>query len=143
VDFSDPVFAIQVDGQARGGIGARRLVGERAIGAELGYWLGRDCWGRGLMTRVVAAYAPWVMDVLEILRLQAVVLDFNQASARVRERSGWVEEGGLRRAVRSRGGVRGLRLCGRIREGCVAGCPSGVARAGLMPFSCRLRRPAP
>jgi RimJ/RimL family protein N-acetyltransferase len=117
VDFSDPVFAIEVDGQARGGIGARRLAGERAIGAELGYWLGRDCWGRGLMTRVVAAYAPWVMDVLEILRLQAVVLDFNQASARVLEKNGFVEEGVLRRAVRKRGEVHDLRLFARIREG--------------------------
>jgi RimJ/RimL family protein N-acetyltransferase len=117
VDFSDPVFAIEVGGQACGGIGARRLAGERSVGAELGYWIGRAFWGRGLMTRIVAAYVPWVMGALGLIRLQAIVLDFNHASARVLEKNGFVEEGVLRRAVRKRGQVHDLRLFARLREG--------------------------
>ncbi|WP_202844142.1 GNAT family N-acetyltransferase [Luteimonas saliphila] len=114
VDLSDPVFAIEIDGQACGGIGARRLAGERDVGAELGYWLGRAHWGRGHMTRVVSTFAPWIIEALGLLRLQATVLDFNTASARVLLRNGFVEEGVLRSAVRKRGTVHDLRLFARV-----------------------------
>lgn len=120
VDFSEPVFAIELEGEACGGIGARRFAGERAIGAELGYWLGRAHWGRGLMTRIVSVYAPWAMAALGVSRLQATVLDFNEASARVLLANGFSEEGVLRGAVCKRGRVHDLRVFGRLRD---AGAP--------------------
>lgn len=116
VDLRNPVFAIEVDGEACGGIGARPLEGERRIGAELGYWVGRRHWGRGFMTRVVGLFAPWAMEELHLERLQATVLDFNAASARVLEKNGFVEEGLLRRAVTKHGRVHDLRMFGRIRR---------------------------
>lgn len=117
VDLSHPVFAIEVEGEACGGIGVHPFDGERSIGAELGYWIGHAHWGRGVMTRVVAAFAPWVMDALALERLQATVLDFNHASARVLAKNGFVEEGVLRRAVRKHGLVHDLRMFARIRGG--------------------------
>lgn len=36
IDLSEPVFAVEIDGEACGGIGARRLAGERSVGAEFG-----------------------------------------------------------------------------------------------------------
>jgi len=115
VDLSDPVFAIEIDGEACGGIGARPFAGERAVGAEFGYWLGHAHWDRGVMTRVVAAFAPWVMEAMALRRLQATVLDLNHASARVLARTGFVEEGVLRNAVRKHDRVHDLRLFARIR----------------------------
>ncbi len=115
VDFADPVLAIEIDGRACGGIGARSGAGERAVGAEFGYWLGRRHWGQGRMTRIVFAFAPWVMESLSLERLQATVLDFNLASARVLQKNGFLEEGVLRRAVRKDGVVHDLRLFARIR----------------------------
>lgn len=115
VDLSAPVFAITLDGQVVGGIGVRTLTGERRIGAEFGYWLGRRHWGRGVMTSVVAAFAPWAIDALALQRLQATVLDFNHGSARVLEKNGFVEEGVLRRAVCKRGAVHDLRMFARLR----------------------------
>ena len=116
IDLSGPVFAIEIDGEASGGIGARRLEGERAIGAEIGYWLGRAHWGRGVMTRVVSVFAPWSIEALGISRLQATVLGFNLGSARVLEKNGFVEEGVLRRAVRKRGQIHDLRVFGRTQQ---------------------------
>lgn len=120
VDLSGPVFAIEIDGEACGGIGAHRLPRERAIGAELGYWLGRAHWGRGHMSRIVAAYAPWVMEALAVQRLQASVLDFNLASVRVLLRNGFADEGRLRGAVLKRGQLHDLRLFARIAVGRLA-----------------------
>lgn len=115
VDLRDPVFAIEVDGEACGGIGLRPGAGERRIGAELGYWLGRRHWGRGLMTRIVGLFAPLAMDALELRRLQAIVLDFNIASARVLQKNGFVEEGVMRHALLKYGQVHDLRLFARTR----------------------------
>lgn len=117
VDFTAaPLFAIELDGQACGGIGVRPGQGERRHGAELGYWLGRRHWGRGHMTRIVAAFAPWVMDALSLYRLQATVLDFNVASARVLLENGFVEEGTQRRAVFKQGRLYDLRTFARTRD---------------------------
>lgn len=113
VDLRDPVFAIEMDGQACGGIGARCGTGERARSAELGYWLGQAHWGRGVMTRAVALYAPWVIDALRLHRLQATVFDFNIGSARVLARNGFAEEGVMRSAVFKHGRTHDLRLFAR------------------------------
>lgn len=116
VDFSQPVLAIEINGEACGSVGVRRMAGgERAHMAELGYWLGRHHWNRGVMRCVLAVYVPWVMDALALERLQASVLDSNPASARVLLASGFVEEGRLRHAIRKPDGLHDLRVFGLLR----------------------------
>ncbi len=114
VDLAMPVLAVEVDGQACGSIGLRIGQGERRHGAELGYWLGRAHWGRGLMSAVVGLYAPWAMQALDLYRLQATVLAFNLGSARVLEKNGFAEEGRMRAAVVKDGAIHDLRLFARI-----------------------------
>lgn len=114
VDLRHPVFAIEMEGEACGGIAVRPQAGERAHGAELGYWLGRRHWGRGHMTRVVAAYIDWVVPVLALRRIEANVLDVNPASARVLEKNGFTEEGVRRSALQKPDGFHDLRLFGRL-----------------------------
>lgn len=116
VDLADPLFAIEMAGEAVGGIGARPGRGERRHGAELGYWLGHAHWGCGLMTRVVKLFAPWVMAELTLLRLQATVLDTNPASARVLLNNGFSEEGVQRSAVVKYDQVHDLRVFARILQ---------------------------
>lgn len=115
VTFSHPVFTIEIDGVASGGIGAHPGKFERSQTAEIGYWLARRHWGRGVMTRAVGVFAPWVMDALKLYRLQATVLAINPASARVLEKNGFVEEGLQRCAVVKHGQVIDLRGFARTR----------------------------
>lgn len=116
VDLHHPTFAIEIDGRACGGIGARPGQGERAHGAEFGYWLGREFWGQGRMSRAVAVFAPWAMRRLQLYRLQATVLDFNAGSARVLSKNGFVEEGLQRNAIFKRGRLHDLRVFAKIRD---------------------------
>lgn len=116
VDLRDPVFAIEVDGEACGGIGARPGWAERAHTAELGYWLGHAQWGHGLMTRAVALYTPWVMRELSLYRLQAFVFDLNPASANVLLRNGFEEEGLARCAVVKSGEPYDVRVFAKARR---------------------------
>ena len=110
------VLAIVIDGEACGSISAQRGVGERSHSAELGYWLGRAHWGQGHMTRIVAAFAPWAMQRLQLYRLQATVFHDNPASARVLQKNGFLEEGLLRNAVFRFGQISHLRLFSITRE---------------------------
>ena len=116
IDLSDPVFAIEIEGEACGGIGAHPGKGERAHSAEFGYWLSRTHWSKGTMTRAVALFAPWAMQELQLYRLYANVLAFNVGSAQVLRRNGFMEEGVQRAAVFKRGVLHDLRLFAKVRR---------------------------
>ena len=62
-------FAIEVDGAAAGGIGLKRL--DDTVFArtrEVGYWLGRAHWGKGVMTRAVARFATYAFETFSLER---------------------------------------------------------------------------
>ncbi len=70
------------------------------IGAEVGYWLGRAFWNRGVATaalRLLTAHA-FAADP-ELRRLWAVPFVTNIASARVLEKAGYTREGTLRQSA--------------------------------------------
>ena len=92
-------FAIEVDGEAAGGIGffLQRDVERRS--AEIGYWLGEGHWNRGIMTRVVRAVTDYGFVTFDLIRIYAQVFSWNPASCRVLEKVGYQLEGRLRRAV--------------------------------------------
>ena len=85
-------FAIEIDGKAVGGIGIFKIVGHKA---EIGYWLARRYWGRGIMTLVVGEIAKFAFNELRLRRLYAHVFIFNKASMRVLEKAGFKLEGKL------------------------------------------------
>jgi RimJ/RimL family protein N-acetyltransferase len=92
-------WAIEVDGEAVGGIGITPREGIFAKSAEFGYWLGERYWGRGIMSTAVRAVAPWALAHFELLRLESWVFARNVASMRVLEKCGFVREGLLRRSA--------------------------------------------
>jgi RimJ/RimL family protein N-acetyltransferase len=92
-------FAIEVDGAAVGGIGLRLRDNIERVGAELGYWLGESFWGRGILSEAVPAFTRWAFAEFELIRIEAIVFEWNPASARVLEKAGFVREGTLRRSA--------------------------------------------
>jgi len=75
---------IVVDGEIAGHIGSWTSDGKR----ELGYWLDRAFWGRGIATAAITAYLR-----LEPIRpLHAVVAKHNAASLRVLQKCGFTAE---------------------------------------------------
>jgi RimJ/RimL family protein N-acetyltransferase len=93
-------FAIEVSGRVAGGIGHTLESDVERIGAEVGYWLGVEFWGRGIATaalRLLTARA--FADHPELRRLWAVPYSSNPASARVLEKAGYRLEGTLRQSA--------------------------------------------
>jgi len=84
------------------GAGAPLLVGGLTISnvrrraaqfGTLGYWMGEEFAGRGLMTEAVGVVLPFFFETLGLHRLQAAFLPHNMASRRVLEKNGFREEG--------------------------------------------------
>ncbi len=92
-------FAIVVDGKASGGIGLTLQRDVFRYSAEIGYWLAKAHWGKGIMTQAVCAVSDYAMHELGLVRISAHTFDNNTASGRILEKAGFVFEGRLRKAI--------------------------------------------
>lgn len=115
VDESDRAWAIEIDGAAVGGVSLHPGVDVHRHSAELGYWIGRTYWGRGVMTTVLAAFADRAMSAFRLHRLFATVYASNPASMRVLEKIGFEREGVQKSAVMKRGELLDLYVYARVR----------------------------
>ena len=92
-------FAIEIDGEAVGGLGFILRQNIERCSAEIGYWLGEAVWGRGIATTAVRAATGYAFPTYGLTRIYAVVFERNLASCRVLEKAGYVLEGRLRRSA--------------------------------------------
>ena len=86
----------------------------RLIG-EVGYWLGRDAWGNGYATEALALLVDHAFAEFDFVRLQAHVLAWNPASARVLEKNGFEREATFKRGAVKDGRVVDSWLYVRLR----------------------------
>lgn len=92
-------FAIDVGGEAVGGISFMIQTDVQRVSAEIGYWLGESYWGKGIATEAVAAITRHAIDTQHLTRLFGLVFDYNTASARVLEKCGYRFEARLPRSA--------------------------------------------
>ena len=92
-------FAIDVNGEAAGGIGFSIQADVCYRSAEIGYWLGEEYWGRGIATEALVAVTEHAFASYDLCRIYAHVFEWNLASARVLEKAGYVFEGRLIKSV--------------------------------------------
>ncbi len=67
---------------------------------EIGYWLGKPFWGKGIMTRVLKKICDHGFTHLNLIRIEAPIFDYNNASMRVAEKAGFIREGIARKAYK-------------------------------------------
>ena len=80
-----------------GGIGFHLKYGIKSYKDEIGYWLAKDFWNKGIMTGVVKKLCEIGFIENKLIRIEAVVFENNLASARVLEKNGFIKEGLLRK----------------------------------------------
>lgn len=78
---SNAVKTIVADGQVVGNVLSWEADGRRLVG----YWLGREYWGKGIATRALALF----LEQVKIRPLYAHVVEHNLASRRVLEKCGF------------------------------------------------------
>jgi RimJ/RimL family protein N-acetyltransferase len=108
-------FVIVVGEDPAGGIGLRLGDDIERRSAEIGYWLGRRYWGRGITTAAVRAVTAYAFTSLDLLRVFALPFTENAASVRVLEKAGYVREGCLRSSAVKAGQVRDQYLYATVR----------------------------
>ena len=103
-------FAIEVESETVGGISLMLHDDVERTSAEIGYWLGRRYWGRGIMSEAAGAVTGWGFREFGLTRIYAVPFAHNVGSSRVLERAGYVLEGIMRRSALKDGVVLDQRL---------------------------------
>lgn len=98
-DAQGTTFAIDIGGEAVGGVGILAGSDIERFSAEIGYWLGEPFWGRGVATETVTLVTADAFARLNLLRLFALPAAPNTASARVLEKAGYQREAVLRSAA--------------------------------------------
>lgn len=96
-------FAIVVDSKAVGGIGLTLKSDIYRKSAEIGYWLGEPYWNQGIVSAAVKAFTDYAFATFDLCRISAGIIEWNKASARVLEKSGYEFEARLRKNITKNG----------------------------------------
>jgi RimJ/RimL family protein N-acetyltransferase len=71
--------------------------------AEIGYWIGKRFWGRGLMTEAINLMAGFGFRELRLNKIYARIFEGNLASMKALEKNNFLHEGILRNEIRKYG----------------------------------------
>ncbi len=96
-------LAVVAGGELAGVVGAIPGRDVQSVGAEVGYWLGRAYWGRGIASAMLDPFCRAIFPAWQLQRLFALPFADNTASCRVLEKCGFTAEGVLRRSARKAG----------------------------------------
>lgn len=108
-------WAIRLDTALVGACGFQDFEAGKSHRAEVGYWLAKPFWGRGIMTAVVRRLCRHAFEEMGLVKITAHVFAGNPASARVLEKCGFQQEGFLRRHFQKDGQLLDVRLFGLLR----------------------------
>jgi len=93
------IFAIDVNGEAVGGIGIHPQGDVLRKNAELGYWLSESFWSKGIISRAIPQVLDFAFKTYEITRVYARPFGTNIASQKVLEKTGFKLEAKLEKTI--------------------------------------------
>lgn len=109
-------YAIFADGQLVGSIGVFRQGNIHFRTAELGYYIGKNFWGRGYATAAVTKLCEQIFENTDIVRIYAEPFADNVASCRVLEKSGFACEGVLKSNAYKNGVIKDMKMYSLIKK---------------------------
>ena len=92
-DYPIHIFAIDIEGQAVGGIGIHPQEDIYRKNAELGYWLGEPFWGQGIISSAIKQIVNFAFETYDIDRVFARPFGTNIPSQIVLEKNNFILEG--------------------------------------------------
>lgn len=99
----DVVYAIEVNGEACGGIGLHAMQDVYRFNAEIGFWLSEAHWNKGIVSEAAGLLVDYGFANFQWVRIYAGVFSSNLASMRVFEKNGFTREAIHHRAVKKEG----------------------------------------
>lgn len=110
------IFAIDIGGEAVGGIGVHPQADIHRKNAELGYWLAEAFWGKGIISAAIRQAVDFAFATYDIDRVFARPFGTNLASQRTLEKNGFVLEGRFAKALYKNGEYLDELIYARRRE---------------------------
>ena len=86
-------FVIATKNEAIGEIGVVIQPDVHLYSAEIGFWVGENFWGQGIMTQAVSWMMDYCFKELGLRRVFADVIEYNLASQKVLQKCGFQLEG--------------------------------------------------
>ena len=102
-------------GRVIGGIGLEGLVIGETHKANIGYWLAKPYWGRGIMTSAARTVCRHAFESLGLVKIVGHTAWFNDASGRVLLKCGFELEGYLRKHYCKDGKIFDAKVYGLVR----------------------------
>jgi RimJ/RimL family protein N-acetyltransferase len=98
-------FALDVNCEVAGAAGIELKADVWRKTAVIGYWLGEEFWGRGIMTEAVKLVTAYAFEKFDFIRIEARVYHINPRSMRVLEKAGYHKEAVLKNSAFKNGEV--------------------------------------
>lgn len=98
-------FLIYYNNEIAGEIGINLKEDVFRLNAEIGYFISKNFWGKGLATQAVKKMTEYAFAHFDIVRLVAGVFDFNKSSMKVLEKNGYYLESVRKNAVIKNGQI--------------------------------------
>lgn len=114
-DFYSWAIARKEDNRIIGCIGILG-VSEIDDSGEVGYWLGRNWWGKGIMTEALKAVIRFVFEECGFNRLEADHSVNNPASGRVMQKAGMTFEGIAREKYKANAGFQDCKIYAILKK---------------------------
>lgn len=86
------IFAITISGEAVGSIGVHPKTDIHCKNAEIGYWIGEEFWGNGIVPEAVKLMVNYGFKTFDITRIYASTYAINLKSQRVLAKAGFTFE---------------------------------------------------
>ncbi|AWV89233.1 GNAT family N-acetyltransferase [Bradymonas sediminis] len=107
--------SVWCDGNIAGTLGISRIDWNIGSG-EIGYWLGADYEGRGIITRSCRALISYAFDTLKLNRIVIKCQPENTRSSAVAKRLGFSYEGTLRESAKHNGKLHDMEVYSVLRR---------------------------
>ena len=92
-------FLIYWNNEVAGEIGITVKEDVFRLNAEIGYFISKPYWGKGLATKAVEKMTEYTFANFDVIRIVAGVFDFNKSSMKVLEKNGFYLESVRKKAV--------------------------------------------
>ena len=98
---NDPVkyFIIEINNEAAGVISIFPGDDVYRLNAEIGYWLGEEHWGKGVMTAVIKTTVKYAFETFNIKRIYALPFATTIGSIKALEKAGFIKEAIIKNGV--------------------------------------------
>ena len=98
-------FLIYWNNEVAGEIGITLKDDVFRLNAEIGYFISKKYWGKGLATQAVKKMTEYTFEHFDVVRIVAGVFDFNKSSMKVLEKNGYYLESIRKNAVIKNGEI--------------------------------------